>query len=137
MDVNDYCEKTLEWGEKSNDISKNVEPYADSEGLSILEIGSGTGAYSRHLIKYSNRLILTDPNDGFILFLKNYFKNIRSRGDSIHIIKNDGFSFPGVADKSIDMVFGGGGLFFYKLVYINVLFSRMSAYIEAKWSVRF
>ena len=104
IDVNDYCEKELGWGDKSQDCAENVCVHCRKDETELLEIGAGTGGYSRYLVDQVSRLHLTDKNEGFVTFLQDYFKKY----NHINFIPNSTNKFPKIKDNSIDIVFGGG-----------------------------
>jgi ubiquinone/menaquinone biosynthesis C-methylase UbiE len=98
-------EWSSEWGSSDNlwhaEIYPRIAPFIANKKINILEIACGYGRMSNYLLDYSNHLTLLDINENCIDFCKNKF----SKFTNLSYIKNDGYSFEGVEDSSVEFVF--------------------------------
>jgi SAM-dependent methyltransferase len=87
-------------------VEEVVYPFI-KKNSTILEIGSGLGLYTKHIIKklQHGTLHLFEIEAYWRDYLKNYFSNIE---ENVIIHNANGKNFPEVNDASVDLVFAGG-----------------------------
>jgi len=108
-DLNDFLDEDMGWIKPLPVLEETLFPVFDKfSSPEILELGPGTGRWTRHILKKAKqynlkRITLVDHSEWMINFLKEYFKD----ESVIEFVKNNGQSLsfdPG----SFDIVFSQG-----------------------------
>lgn len=91
MDVNDYLEKNIGWGEVLSLVNRSVSPFLQEDSI-VLELGAGTGRWSREILKKIpyGQLHLVDYSSWFVQFQADYFKD----DPRVVIHQTNGISLP-------------------------------------------
>jgi ubiquinone/menaquinone biosynthesis C-methylase UbiE len=112
MDVNDFEDQALHWVPALPVLERIVFPNLQPD-WQVIEVGPGTGRYSRHLAARlrSGELHLVDHSPWLVGFLGDYFKTCTN----VQVILNDGFVLPFTNDSWADLVFSAGTLVALKL----------------------
>lgn len=113
MDVNDWQEHALGWVPALGVLERIVFPAFQSN-WQVIEIGPGTGRYSRFLVQRlqpGGQLYLVDHSPWLVAFLTDYFK----RCPNVSVTLNDGFVLPFARTNWADLVFSAGTLIALKL----------------------
>jgi SAM-dependent methyltransferase len=113
MDVNDWEEHALGWVPALGVLERIVFPTFQSDWR-VVEIGPGTGRYSRYFaarLKDSGRLDLVDHSPWLVAFLQDYFRQC----PNVRVSLNDGFILPFADSGWADLVFSAGTLVALKL----------------------
>ncbi len=125
MDINDYQEIRLGFAESLPFLKKTVFPYLDKiQQPLIIELGPGSGRWSRHLIKKvkdngGGSIILADHSAWIVDFLKEYFKDAADNKLNLTFSQCDGFKLPQyIENSSADLIFASNtfvalGIFYY------------------------
>jgi phospholipid N-methyltransferase len=126
-DVNDYIIGIS--GNPLDVLEKVVFPYFTSNTSKVIELGPGTGRFTRAIIeKIKNNqdweLYLIDHSQWIVTFLTGYFEKY----DNVHPILNDGLHYPEVYDNSIDIIFING-------VFVELNLSRFYTYCNDSYRV--
>jgi SAM-dependent methyltransferase len=111
-DVNDWEERALGWVPALSVLDRVVFPHLQSDWR-VIELGPGTGRYSRHVAARLSRgeLYLVDHSPWMIKFLTEYFRD----NPRIRAVLNDGFVLPFDTSEWADLVFSAGTLIALKL----------------------
>ena len=125
MDVNDWIEQNLGWGDVLPILERTVFPYL-RENSTVCELGVGTGRSARHIVARLTKgeLYLVDHSPWIVDFLRGYFRS----NPRVHILLNDSRSLP-LECSQVDLIFSQGtfielklGLFYlYSLEFFRVL----------------
>lgn len=112
MDLNDYLEKKAGWGDCLHLLEPSTFPYFSPEAV-ILELGPGSGRWSRHLAARltSGVLHLVDNSPWKVDFLREYF----GPDGRVQVHLNDGFALTEFADESVDLVCSYGTFIYFQL----------------------
>ena len=126
-DVNDYIVRTT--GNPLDVLDKIVFPYITSQTSAVIELGPGTGRFTREIIKKIEqnpnwKLYLIDHSQWIVTFLTGYFEKY----DRVYPILNDGLHYPSIQDNSIDMIFING-------VFVELNLSRFYTYCNESYRV--
>jgi ubiquinone/menaquinone biosynthesis C-methylase UbiE len=107
LDVNDWQEQHLGWRPALPQLERVVFPHLRLDSV-VVELGPGTGRFSRHIAACLPRgeLRLVDHSPFVVAFLEKYFRH--SRGVSVYL--NDSASLPFPVDAWADLVFSAGTL---------------------------
>ncbi|MBK8550269.1 MAG: class I SAM-dependent methyltransferase [Ignavibacteria bacterium] len=109
MDVNDYEDNTLGWVKSLPVLKEVFFPYlATIQNPGILELGPGTGRWTRHILNEAKSLnfreyILADHSQWMIDFLTSYFRD----EPNFTFIKNNGSNLSDVKNN-VDIIFAQG-----------------------------
>lgn len=132
IDVNDYLDNNMGWVKPLPILEKYVYPVIDKfpEGK-ILELGPGTGRWSRYILKKIKSLnykeyILLDHSVWMLEFLKGYFKD----ENIIRFVRNNGMNIPDVG-KDIDIVYAQGVLVALKPSFIYIYSKEFAAVLKS------
>jgi len=98
IDPNDILDKR--WKNEDIFFPTYLKPLLKS-GIIALEVGPGTGRYTRHVVPYCHEIYLVDYSQYCCEFLREYFKG----KEGIHIIHNEGEEKLPVPDNTVDLVF--------------------------------
>jgi ubiquinone/menaquinone biosynthesis C-methylase UbiE len=113
----------LQWGDPQNDQDLRwvrdhyLLPYVNPDHAAV-EIGPGGGRWTRYLLGFGE-LHCVDFNQPL---LDEHARNFRA--PNLHLIKNNGTDFPGIADQSIDFVFSFG-------VFVHLDLEVIEAYLRS------
>lgn len=112
LDVNDWQEQALGWVPSLQVLERLVFPSLQP-GWRVVELGPGTGRYSRHLAARLTQgdLSLVDHSPWLVDFLRTYFRDWPNV--SVHL--NDGYVLPFERGDWADFVFAAGTLVALKL----------------------
>jgi len=100
-DPNDAGDR--EWGNPVPYLERHYYPHLAPDKV-VLELGPGSGRYTRHLISRVKKLILVDDSARVVEWLREY---LRGKGDhEVFLAENCSLGF--VADSSVDAVFASG-----------------------------
>src|SRR5262245_7321718 len=112
MDVNDWEEQVLGWVPCLPALERVVFPGLQPEWR-VIEVGPGTGRFSRHIAARLPRgeLCLVDHSPWMVGCLRQYFQNNRN----VSVTLNDGFTLPFEERGWADLVFSAGTLIALKL----------------------
>ena len=125
IDINDYQESKLGFVDSLPLLEKILFPLLNKIDIpKIIELGPGTGRWSRHIIKKlkdkgAGELTLVDHSDWIVEFLKEYFETTAESEINLKIEKCDGFKLPEeIISSSADIIFSsntfvGLGIYFY------------------------
>jgi SAM-dependent methyltransferase len=107
MDVNDWQEQRLGWLAARPTLERVVFPRLRQDAV-VVELGPGTGRFSRHLAPRlpEGALRLVDHSPFVVRFLQAYFRD--NPRVSVHL--NDGASLPFADDGWADLIFSAGTL---------------------------
>lgn len=112
MDVNDYLEHKLEWGDVRALLERSVFPFLRPDSI-VCELGAGTGRWSREILKEipQGQLHLVDYSPWFVQFQTRYF------GDDprVAIHQTNGFALPIEESDWIDVCCSFGTFIMMKL----------------------
>src|SRR6185295_8093368 len=100
-DPNDVGDQ--EWGDPAGTLERFCYPHLSKDKV-VLELGPGTGRYTRHFLKHCSRLIVADSSARVIRFLQSYFAD--KQNCEIHLAENRALSFLG--DEAIDVALAIG-----------------------------
>lgn len=109
LDVNDYLDDHLGWVKPLPVLEEVVFPYLEKiKPEKILELGPGTGRWTRHIIKKASEIDcsefdLVDRSQWITDFLKSYFANV----NFVHPFKNNGMKLP-FSENYFDFIFSQG-----------------------------
>jgi SAM-dependent methyltransferase len=117
MDVNDWEEHALGWVPALPVLERLVFP-ALRDDWRVVEVGPGTGRYSRHLAAWLTRgeLRLVDHSPWMVDFLRAYFR----ANPRVSATLNDGYGLPFEENGWADLVFSAGTLVALKLGTIDL-----------------
>jgi SAM-dependent methyltransferase len=101
VDPNDVGDR--EWNDPSDYVERHLLPFV-APGSVVLELGSGTGRITRHVIGHAGELIAVDYSELACSWLREYLPG-RGRFQVHHI---DRPTLTGVADHSVDFAFAFG-----------------------------
>jgi SAM-dependent methyltransferase len=126
-DVNDYINRNV--GNPHELLEKVVFPYLPSDARVIIEVGPGTGRFSRAFIDRIKtnphwKLYLLDHSQWIITFLTGYFEKY----DNVYPILNDGLHVPEIDSNCADLIFSNG-------VFIELNLSRFYTYCNDSYKV--
>ncbi|MBK9227688.1 MAG: class I SAM-dependent methyltransferase [Ignavibacteria bacterium] len=126
-DVNDYINRNV--GNPLELLQKVVFPYLPAEASAVIEVGPGTGRFSRAIMDRIKanphwKLYLLDHSQWIITFLTVYFEEY----DNVYPILNDGLHVPVIDDNSTDLIFSNG-------VFIELNLSRFYTYCNDSYRV--
>jgi ubiquinone/menaquinone biosynthesis C-methylase UbiE len=112
IDVNDWQESVLGWVPALPALERIVFPHLRPEWR-VVEVGPGTGRYSRHLATrlHEGELRLVDHSPWLVAFLRDYFRSC----PNVRVALNDGFVLPFSDDRWADLVFSAGTFVALKL----------------------
>jgi SAM-dependent methyltransferase len=112
MDVNDWEEQVLGWVPCLPTLERVVFPCLQSDWR-VIEVGPGTGRFSRHIAARlaRGRLYLVDHSPWMVDFLRQYFQN----NENVITTLNDGLTLPFEQGGWADLVFSAGTLIALKL----------------------
>ncbi len=124
-DVNDFINSKV--GNPTELLEKIVYPYFTDSTDTVIEVGPGTGRFSREILKKlefrkGRKLFLVDHSQWIVTFLTQYFE----KEDDVESIQNDGLSFPGIPDSCADLIFSNG-------VFIELNLSRFYTYCNESY----
>lgn len=107
LDVNDWQEQVLGWVPAVPQLERVVFPHLRPDSV-VVELGPGTGRFSRHLAARltQGELRLVDHSPYVVDFLRRYFQ----RNPRVSAYLNDGASLPFQANGWADLVFSAGTL---------------------------
>jgi ubiquinone/menaquinone biosynthesis C-methylase UbiE len=111
-DVNDWEEQALGWVAALPALERIVFPVL-RDNWRVIEVGPGTGRFSRHLaarLTHGN-LSLVDHSAWLVDFLRAYFRD----NPRVSVTLNDGFGLPFADSGFADLVFSAGTLIALKL----------------------
>lgn len=107
IDVNDYIETKVGWGEALPILEEVVFPYIKSTSI-VCELGVGTGRFSRHILtklsKQKGRLYLVDHSPWIVNFLRRYFY----KHTNVNVYLNNGTTLPFSDCSWIDILYSEG-----------------------------
>lgn len=129
-DINDYLDNDLGWLKPLPVLEEVLFPLLeDPKNVNILELGPGTGRWTRHILKKLDQqckiYTLVDHSNWMIEFLKEYFKN----EGRFEFIKNNGTSLPVESDK-YDVIFSQGVLIELKPSFIYLYAQEFSRVLK-------
>jgi ubiquinone/menaquinone biosynthesis C-methylase UbiE len=112
MDVNEWEEQALGWVPCLPALERVVFPSLQPDWR-VVEIGPGTGRFSRHIAARVPRgeLRLVDHSPWLVAFLRSYFRDM----PNVSVTQNDGFVLPFQESGWADLVFSAGTLIALKL----------------------
>lgn len=134
VDVNDWEEQTLGWVPCLPALERVVFPCLQSDWR-VVEIGPGTGRFSRHIAARLPRgeLTLVDHSPWMVDFLREYFRNT----PNVRVVQNDGFVLPFEQGGWADLVFSAGTLIALKLGAIELYAREFQRVLKAGGRVIF
>ena len=100
LDPNDVGDKY--WSSPASSLERNYYPLFDSSSV-VLELGPGSGRYTRHLIKRCREMVLVDYSQAVCEWCRTYFA-----GENMRIIHCTDYGLDEIADASIDAVVANG-----------------------------
>jgi ubiquinone/menaquinone biosynthesis C-methylase UbiE len=113
----------MQWGDpQTNPALRWVRdhyllPYVNPDHAAV-EIGPGGGRWTRYLLGFSE-LYTVDYHQELLDELERNF-----RTPNLHLVKNNGTDFPGIADQSIDFLFSFG-------VFVHLDLDIIEAYLRS------
>jgi SAM-dependent methyltransferase len=113
QDVNDWQEQALGWVPALPALERIVFPGL-APNWQVIEIGPGTGRFSRFLaarLNQGGQLHLVDHSPWLVAFLREYFRGC----SNVSVALNDGFVLPFASSDWADLVFSAGTLVALKL----------------------
>lgn len=93
----------LHWGDPAESLAKRYLPHIGPEDT-VVELGPGTGRYSRHLLEVCKQLILVDNSRFVCRYLERYFAG----KDGIKVIHARDWRLEEVAAGSAGFAFANG-----------------------------
>lgn len=117
MDVNDYMEQEGGWGDCTSILEETAFPLL-RPGLTLCELGPGSGRYTRHLAARleGGTLHLVEHSPWKVNFLREYF----AEDPRVHVHLNDGLSLPFLNDASVDLIVSYGTFTYLELGVITL-----------------
>jgi len=117
MDVNEWQEQVLGWVPCLPALERIVLPDLQPDWR-VIELGPGTGRFSRHLADRLPRgeLYLVDHSPWLVAFLRDYFQTC----PRVRVALNDGYVLPFADGEWADLVFSAGTLVAMKLGAIDL-----------------
>jgi len=100
-DPNDAGDR--EWGNPVPYLERHYYPHLSPDKV-LLELGPGTGRYTRHLLGRVSKLILVDDSRRVVAWLSEYLRD--KRECEIFLAEDCSLGF--VADGSVDLTFATG-----------------------------
>ena len=100
-DPNDVGDE--KWSSPLPALEKHYFPLINEEAT-VLELGPGTGRYSRHLLARCKKLILLDYSEMVCEYLRDYFQH----EPRVRVVHAAHPSVPDIADESVDAVIANG-----------------------------
>jgi len=101
VDPNDIGDR--QWGDPVTVIESRYGPYLAADKV-VLELGPGSGRYTRHLLLRCSRLLLVDASPRVVRWLKQY---LRDRANcEVFLAKDCSLSF--FEDSSVDVAIATG-----------------------------
>jgi SAM-dependent methyltransferase len=101
IDPNDVGDR--EWGSPAEAIERRYGPHLSADKV-VLELGPGSGRYTRHLLKRCSRMVLVDASPQVVRWLKQYLRD-RSNCE-VFLAQDCSLSF--VRDSSVDVATANG-----------------------------
>ena len=117
MDVNDWEEQVLGWGDSLPILYRVVFPHLRDDSV-VCELGFGTGRFSRHIAAKLTKgsLHLVDHSPWIVRFGRHYF----STSPNVRVHLCDGYSLPLRNDSWADLVFSTGTFTALTLGYLHL-----------------
>jgi len=125
VDVNDWIESDLGWSPALPVLQATTRAHCSPTSV-VIELGCGTGRWSRHLLQWipAGQLHLVDHSVWVVDWLTTYFAS----APNVHVHLCNGRSIPSAVPEGADLIFSDGTLIELKLGEIwcyAVEFSRL------------